>query len=144
SGIYMGKGQSFFKTATLGQTFEHEMGHACFLAHFVGANFEWKHHDLSSPNCLLSYSYTKGIIQKDARYDIGPDNTAIEDGGWHDVVPDPVPKCKIVSGPGVIGTPCIKYGPGIARDKPCAKCILKLRGWNDKVLPCAWNHPDLF
>jgi hypothetical protein len=36
-----------------------------------------------------------------------------------------------------------KYGGGDVKAF-CAKCGLKLRGWNDEVLPCAWLHPDLF
>jgi len=31
-----------------------------------------------------------------------------------------------------------------ARGAPCSKCLLKLRGWNEEVLPCNWTHPDVF
>jgi hypothetical protein len=30
------------------------------------------------------------------------------------------------------------------RGAPCSKCLLKLRGWNEEVLPCNWPHPDVF
>lgn len=30
------------------------------------------------------------------------------------------------------------------RDQFCAKCMLKMRGWKENVLPFHWSHPDLF
>ena len=38
----------------------------------------------------------------------------------------------------------IAFVANVNPGSPCAKCILKLRGWDEEVLPCAWNHPDLF
>jgi hypothetical protein len=40
-------------------------------------------------------------------------------------------------------------GPAIAintggRALFCAKCLLKMRGWNEEILPCNWTHPDVF
>jgi hypothetical protein len=45
--------------------------------------------------------------------------------------------------------PAGAVGPAITidtgnRDRYCAKCALKLRGWNEEALPCNWSHPDVF
>jgi hypothetical protein len=39
--------------------------------------------------------------------------------------------------------PAIVINTG-ARSLFCAKCLLKMRGWNEEVLPCNWTHPDVF
>jgi len=39
--------------------------------------------------------------------------------------------------------PAININTGM-RNLFCAKCLLKMRGWNDEVLPCNWTHPDVF
>jgi hypothetical protein len=39
--------------------------------------------------------------------------------------------------------PAIAINTG-ARALFCAKCLLKMRGWNEEVLPCNWTHPDVF
>ncbi|AUX43476.1 uncharacterized protein SOCE26_049250 [Sorangium cellulosum] len=45
--------------------------------------------------------------------------------------------------PGGATGPNININTG-ARSLFCAKCLLKMRGWNDEVLPCNWTHPDVF
>jgi hypothetical protein len=175
-----GGGQAFFITERPEPVlFQHEMGHSVHLAHFVGENFEWKHHHLLQPDCMMSYDYTTGfIVQPPAP--AGPIAPATKrDEGWPDRIPlapppgppavgapppppplptpysidpafDPDPA---VSGPAAAaaasGTPCLHFDalgiPGSpAPGAPCAKCVLKMRGWDDSLLPFAWKHPDLF
>ena len=136
NGFCDGGGKSLFKTWAVTETFPHEMGHAMNLAHFVAGNFEWKHHHVSSPDCLMSYAHSKAKLrQADAGgATVGPTGGGTtRELGWPDA-----------SG----GAFAIKYPPlrniPLPRSAPCAKCALKVRGWNDEVLPFAWNHPDLF
>jgi hypothetical protein len=116
-GFARGSGQSFF--AALGgnaDTFEHEMGHSLHLRHFVanGASGSfWKHHDTAYASCKMGY------------------NNAPAPGAFF-TVPLPV---------GAVGVP-INLNTG-ARSLFCARCLLKMRGWNEIVLPCTWTHPDV-
>jgi hypothetical protein len=74
---------------------------------------------------------------------VGP-NGGTADTGWPDVVPGVRPGSLSIA-PGVAtGDRTIAFNAPIAPGGPCAKCTLKLRGWNEEKLPCAWNHPDLF
>src|SRR5205085_11570838 len=43
--------------------------------------------------------------------------------------------------PGV--APAIALSTG-SRDQFCAKCLLKVAGWKEDVLPCKWDHPEVF
>lgn len=45
--------------------------------------------------------------------------------------------------PGGATGPAININTG-ARNLFCAKCLLKMRGWNEEVLPCNWTHPDVY
>jgi hypothetical protein len=115
-------GQGVFYMQADAHLFGHEMGHTTNLVHFVAGNFAWKHHDLNFPDCYMSYGHTKGRLPKP----VGAVATgATADQGWP-------------------AGNAIQFGPGLHPSVPCAKCCLKLRGWNDEVLPCAWRHPDLF
>ena len=133
NGECIGSGQSYFLNAVVTETFSHEMGHSLFLAHFVAGDFNWKHHNVSSPDCLMSYAHSKGRILKVGGA-VGPDGGTKEDG-WPD-------------NPG--GNRCIDFPklnsllPPIPRSTPCEKCSLKVRGWKDELLPFAWEHPDLY
>ena len=126
------------------------MGPSC-LAHFVGMDFNWKHHDLNTPGCLMSYNFTMGHIWM-AGGEVGP--TA----GGGVVAPGADPWPLALGATDVEhGWPhwdvnpssgnvefCIRYGANIALGGFCAKCLLKLCGWNEELLPVAWAHPDLF
>jgi hypothetical protein len=141
-GICVGDGQSVFHTVEKSTTlFAHEMGHSCNLAHFVAENFAWKHHDLILPTCYMSYNYTAGIILKPGA---GVAAGGTPDTGWPHTVPAALPDPCAMDASGNSGDAAILFGPGLAPSRPCAKCSLKLRGWKDDVLPCAWKHPDLF
>ena len=115
-------------------------------------NFGWKHHDLNTPGCLMSYTFTEGHIWPPAGA-VGP----VSPGGTPAPGADPWPLS--MGGTDVEhGWPhwdanpnngnnvedCIKIGPGIALGGLCAKCLLKLSGWDEEKLPVAWRHPDLF
>jgi hypothetical protein len=39
--------------------------------------------------------------------------------------------------------PAVQLNTG-TRDRFCAKCLLKVRGWKEDVLPCNWSHPEIF
>lgn len=119
AGFSAGDGQSFFATdpgAGNPDTFEHEMGHSVHLAHFVtGGN---------ANSCWKHHDHGH-------------------------------PGCKMgynnrpVAGFYVVPLPAVPKGPAInintgARSTFCAKCLLKMRGWNEFVLPCNWAHPDVF
>jgi len=193
-GADFGDGQAFFVTETAPDTvlFPHEMGHSAHLAHYVAENFEWKHHHVLQPDCMMSYTYPTGFIVQPA-VPAGPILPATPtDEGWPHRIPlappppggpppvvgapppppplpapysidpafDPSPAAHGGGAAGraaaaaLSGTPCIRLDAiphahfGLpaspAPGGPCAKCMLKLRGWNDSVLPVAWKHPDLF
>jgi hypothetical protein len=140
-------------------TFTHEMGHGCHLSHFVvdGSDFNWKQHHLLSGDCLMSYEHTSGYLPRPAGA-VGPTNVgATADTGWPNRVlpakpPTPPPNppyrpAQYLSMDTAVADndPTIAYiAPRVVSPKPCAKCVLKLRGWNEEKLPCAWNHPDLY
>jgi hypothetical protein len=109
------------------------MGHSMHLVHFLGGNFGWKHHDLNFPTCMMSYSHIEQRITKPGGAVGG--NGSLESGGW--------PSVNGTSGLREIHYPTLQ---SLAQplDKPCARCMLKLQGWNEEVLPAAWTHPDLF
>lgn len=152
AGFCRGDGQSMFATAELtggvrtpiagDNTFTHEMGHSMNLIHFVAGNFGWKHHDVNSPNCIMSYDFCGGVILRE-----GVANPvaagANKETGWPDAVPNPIPPNYEGAVAGDEGKPCIHYPP-TAVGAPCAKCLLKIRGWKDELLPFAWGHADLF
>ncbi len=152
-GMYMGDGQTLLYASTVAPSlFSHEMGHSAHLAHFVAEDVNWKHHHLGSPDCLMSYNYTKGNIWRPGAA-VGPENPAgtampatpyplvfgvsnVEEGWPH--------RGRFPNPPANPWTGCIQYGPGIAPGQFCAKCLLKLRGWDEEKLPVSWTHPDLF
>jgi hypothetical protein len=143
------------------QTFTHEMGHGCHLSHFVvsGNDFNWKQHDLLSGDCLMSYKHTSGYLPQPGGA-VGPTGGGANAGtGWPDTVLPPKPAPLILVPPPPYrperylswdtsvanGDPTIAYvAPRVVAATPCAKCALKLRGWNEQKLPCAWDHPDLY
>jgi hypothetical protein len=151
-GECMGDGNSLFRAGTPSATlFAHEMGHSTHLAHFVGMNFCWKHHDLATPGCLMSYTFTRGFIFPSGGQ-VGPETagpyvdpaepwplahggTDVEHG-WPHWGPNPNNGDAIEF--------CIRYGASIALGGLCAKCLLKLCGWDEEKLPVGWLHPDLF
>lgn len=155
-GFCSGGGQTFFQSHDLAPTlFTHEMGHSTHLSHFVGdpasavlPDLCWKHHDLNSQDCLMSYDYTSGYIPKPGGA-VGPTGGgAAVDTGWPDAVPDPKPtwnddSASIAAGVNALDD-TIQFTTPRVISGACAKCILKLRGWDEEVLPCAWKHPDLF
>jgi hypothetical protein len=142
------------RTAVNENTFPHEMGHALNLVHFVAENFAWKHHDVNNPNCLMSYTYTTGFIRRNdaAAFARGPGGTGAvsaaggtPETGFPHVVPGvPFPDPAAGATAANTGENCIQFGRGLVPLNFCAKCVLKLRGWNDELLPFAWLHPDLF
>lgn len=159
-GFCSGGGQTFFQSHDLAPTlFTHEMGHSTHLSHFVGDPYSnvqpdlcWKHHDLNSEDCLMSYTYPSGYIQKPVGA-VGPTGGgAAVDTGWPHVVPAPKPtwngnSASIAAG-AAAGDDTIAFTATPAAPRAiggaCAKCTLKLRGWDEELLPCAWKHPDLF
>jgi hypothetical protein len=157
-GESMGNGNSLIRAGVLKDTlFTHEMGHSTHLFHFVAGNFCWKHHDLNTPTCAMSYDWKTGFIRVPAGA-VGP----VAGGGMGGVAAPAEPWPLSYAGTDVEhGWPhwdtnpvsgnveyCIRYGElragGVALGGLCAKCILKLCGWNDQLLPVAWSHPDLF
>jgi len=53
------------------------------------------------------------------------------------------------SGSFTVPLPTGAVGPGITittnpRLWMCPKCLLKVRGWDEILLPCNWTHPDVF
>ena len=162
-GFSSGDAQSMFRTANLRHggvraavaenTFPHEMGHSLDLFHFVAENVAWKHHDVNNPNCLMSYTYTTGFIRRNdaAAAAQGPGGAgavsvgATPETGFPHVVPAaPFPAPAAGAAAGDAGQNCIQFGPNLVPLNLCAKCCMKLRGWNDELLPFAWRHPDLF
>jgi hypothetical protein len=143
-GFCRGSGQAFFRTAQVSTTlFTHEMGHSAHLVHFVAVNFGWKHHDLRYPQCLMSYTFPEGYIPKPST-GVAPD-VGTPDTAWPDTVPSPRPTGVAIAASASVGDRTIHYGPlGNVLNGFCAKCELKLRGWKEEQLPCAWMHPDLF
>jgi hypothetical protein len=138
-----------------------------------GSDFNWKQHHLLSGDCLMSYGHTSAYLPKPGGT-VGPtaNGTAI-DLGWGDRLPPAKPATPPPNPPwrptsylsvdtgAVVNSPTIAYiaqwngqsrfdisgnalPKRVVSAEPCAKCILKLRGWNEEKLPCAWNHPDLY
>jgi hypothetical protein len=147
TGFENGNGQSFFRTSNPGADaalFPHEMGHGSHLVHFVAGNFGWKHHNVLQPGCMMSYNFPTGFIVPGAAPTVGPvGGAAAPDTGWPNVVPAVLPANSSIVAGTAPGTQCIQLGPP-APTAPCAKCLLKLRGWREDLLPVAWSHPDLF
>lgn len=116
AGYCRGSGQAFFFT-TIGNpdTFEHEMGHSQHLAHFASGG--------ETNFCWKHHSHT-------------------------------YPACLMGynSGNFTVPLPAAATGSAIQIDTDgagnrqwlCAKCHLKIRGWNDIKVPCNWEHPDVF
>jgi hypothetical protein len=112
-GYCRGSGQAFFFSIS-GQatTFQHEMGHSLFLAHFAAGgvtNFAWKHHDHGYSNCMMGYNTGDFTV--------------------------PLPAAAVGAAIRIQTNP---------RDQLCPKCLMKVRGWKEDVLPCNWDHPDVF
>ncbi len=133
-GQCMGHGQSLIHSRNVSTTlYSHEMGHSMHLVHFLGGNFGWKHHDLNFPNCMMSYTHIEQSIPKPVGAVGG--NGALAAGGRPDAGT-------------VVGTRRIRYPTrqslAQALDKPCARCMLKLQGWNEEVLPAAWTRTWIF
>ena len=138
-------------------TFTHEMGHGCHLSHFVvgGNDFNWKQHHLLRGDCLMSYGHTSGYLPQPLGA-VGPGAGASPDTGWPDTVlpaqpaaPPPPPPYRPASGLSrdtsvAVGTRTIAFIAPRVVAGACGKCILKLRGWNEEKMPCAWKHPDLY
>jgi hypothetical protein len=134
-GQSMGDTQALIHSGRASTTlYSHEMGHAMHLIHFLGGNFGWKHHDLNFPQCMMSYSHMTHRIAKPGGA-VGANGASLENGGW--------PHQIGTTGNYSINFPTLR-SQNIALDKPCARCMLKLQGWNEEVLPAAWSHPDLF
>lgn len=141
-------------------TFTHEMGHGCHLSHFVvdGNDFNWKQHHLLSGDCLMSYGHTSAYLPHPAAAVGTAGGVSTVDTGWPHTVLPPTPATGAIPPPPYrpakylsmdtsvsVGDPTIAYvAPTVVSPTPCAKCVLKLRGWNEEKLPCAWNHPDLY
>jgi hypothetical protein len=121
-GFCRGDGQSYF--ATIGanpDVFEHEMGHSLHLCHFVtgsATNSCWKHHDNGYAACKMGYNNRPLPVAR-------------------------VPQFYTVPPPAAPVGAAIQLNTG-ARNLYCARCLLKMRGWNELVLPCNWTHPDVF
>jgi hypothetical protein len=155
NGWSLGGGQSFFINGRLDPgVFPHEMAHTLQLAHFTAGDFNWKHHHLPWPDCLMSYGHTRGYIPRPIGA-VGPvgAGTTVETG-WPDVVPAVMPPNarQPSNPPAAPGSPTIAITvfPTAAhpqltgKGELCGKCGLKLRGWKEEALPVAWPHPDLF
>jgi hypothetical protein len=151
-GECMGDGNSLLRAGSPSNTlFAHEMGHSTQLAHFVGMNVCWKHHDFNTPGCLMSYTFTRAFI-----WSPGGAVGTLAAGPFVDPGVEPWPLAY--SGTDVEhGWPhwgnnpataavnfCIRFGRNLALAGLCAKCILKLCGWDEEKLPAAWAHPDLY
>ncbi|UCG05724.1 MAG: hypothetical protein JSV83_17690, partial [Desulfobacterales bacterium] len=152
-GVCFSNGKSIFETASLSTVFPHEMGHSCHLSHFVvgGHDFNWKHHDLHSQNCIMSYDFPEGFIPISAWpapvsiQGEGPAGAASRATGWPDFEPAAWPDGSSHRNGAVnIARWTIAFGPEPNLTRLCAKCAMKLRGWDEEMLPCAWDHPDLF
>ncbi len=155
NGWSLGGGQSFFVNGHLDVgVFSHEMGHSLQLAHFIALDFNWKHHHISWPECLMSYGGVRGYIRR-PHGAVGPIGAgATVETGWPDVVPAVMPPGAVwPSAPQPApGSPTIEitvlataaHPPQPGKGELCGKCGLKLRGWKEEVLPIAWPHPDLF
>jgi hypothetical protein len=70
--------------------------------------------------------------------------------GWkhHDLT---YPTCLMGYGGHSFKVPlkAVHVGPNVtintgARAWMCPKCLMKLRGWDEILLPCHWTHPDVF
>lgn len=155
-GFSRGDAQSMFATASLDaagartpitndNTFTHEMGHTMNLVHFRAGNFGWKHHDVNWPQCIMSYDFCGGVILREQIANPVAAGATQEDG-WPDVVPagalDDYEGCDAGGADG--GKQCIHFPPIPEGNECCAKCLLKVRGWKDDLLPFAWGHADLF
>jgi hypothetical protein len=156
-GFSRGDGQSMFATAnvdntlvrsaiTNDNTFTHEMGHTMNLVHFRAGELGWKHHDVNYPRCIMSYDFCGGIILREGVANpvaVG----ATQETGWPDAVPSPLPDNYegADANNADANKPCIHFPPLYPEgDEACAKCLLKVRGWKDDLLPFAWGHADLF
>ncbi len=121
AGFCRGNSQIFSTTVSGNpDTFEHEMGHSFHLVHFCTSsarNSCWKHHDHQYPQCKLGY-----INQPRDSVTGAPTNYTVS---------------------GVTVGPAINLNTGIRIDF-CAKCLLEMRGWNDEILSCNWDHPGVF
>lgn len=140
NGFCRGDGQAFFKSWAVTETFPHEMGHSMNLVHFVAGNFEWKHHDVNSPDCLMSYAHSKAsLYPSNVGAIVGPTGVGARDQGWPDAKPGGVAPDDFR-----IFFKRLRDAPAVPRGQPCAKCALKARGWKDNLLPFAWRHPDVY
>lgn len=164
NGMCIGSGKSFYQSMRPAPgLFEHEELHSCHMVHFVAGNFAWKHHDVNQEDCLMSYTWPSGLILKPPA-GVGPLAAVgpTKEEGWPDTAARPNPPNQYpetvllsVNGAAVVAvTPSINYfrpwdvgnarwGRRVVGD-PCAKCLMKLRGWRDERLPFAWKHPDLY
>ena len=122
AGFCRGSGQSYFATSGGNpDTFEHEMGHSLHLVHFVtghNINSAWKHHDHGYPACKMGYYNAPQPV-----------------GGVAQFYTVPLPAAAV-------GAP-ILINTG-NRSLFCARCLLKMRGWDELALPSNWTHPDVF
>ena len=140
NGFCRGDGQAFFKSWAVTETFPHEMGHSMNLVHFVAGNFEWKHHDVNSPDCLMSYAHSKAsLYPSNVGAIVAPTGVGARDQGWPDAKPGGVAPDDFR-----IFFKRLRDAPAVPRGQPCAKCALKARGWKDNLLPFAWRHPDVY
>jgi hypothetical protein len=148
TGFSSGNSQSFFETHGADSSlFGHEMGHSVDLMHFVAGNFCYKHHHLLQADCMMSYDWKIGFIVAPATPAGPTGGAATVDTGWPHTVPNPLPDNSSILAGTPAGATCIQFGPlrpAPRSDYPCAKCALKLRGWQEERIPCAWKHPDLF
>ena len=149
-------GTALFQTHELSSVFAHEAGHSLHLSHFVvgGHDFNWKHHDINKPDCIISYDWPECFLPLDAWPAAGlggPGPTIVpkpaRSKGWPDKEPASWPGGSSHR-PGAVNVArwTIQFGVVGAGNLTtlCAKCALKLRGWDEEKVPYAWTHPDLY
>src|SRR5262249_46299215 len=109
-GFCRGNGQSFFYTSQAAPTlFAHPMGHSCPLGHFGALNCGWKHHDLNSMDCMMSYNFPTGFITQGGIAAVGPvGGGAAVDTGWPHTVPNPLPNNSSIDTAAATGNPAIQ------------------------------------
>ena len=162
NGVCFNSGQAMFETDTVNSVFAHEMGHSLHLSHFVvgGHDFNWKHHDMNKPDCIISYDWPTCFLPVDNwpaavppahSWDhlAGPGPATnpkpARSKGWHDTEPAAWPNGSSHRlGAVNVARWTSKFGPEPTLTTLCAKCALKLRGWDEEKVPCAWTHPDLY
>lgn len=106
-------------------------GQALFFT--VGGNPDTYEHEMTHSLHLVHFSTGSKTNSGWKHHDHG--YQSCKQGYYNQAYTVPLPT-------GAVG-PAININTG-ARNLYCGKCALKLRGWNEELLPCNWSHPDVF